>query len=234
MAKALDSVTFIDKAVARYQSEITEIEDQLHSMADLALQDWLLLEACKDYDTIDLGDDIVGKARRKEWKALRDKKRNLEKMIVALQDLRQIAASDDGEKLTPQVRAGDREVSVSSQSGIEDREREVGLPQEVRLLLLRQVVAARLLQPRDTIIQTTRPIAQEPDGFVFCNDFTQIVIEPTADRSGAPTAYKPRRAACRIMRAASSNSRRSSAASGRRLCASPRGATDRSMAASAS
>jgi hypothetical protein len=99
MAKAPESVTLIDKTINRYQSEIAEIDKQLQDVADLALQDWLLLEACKDYDTIELGDDIVGKARRKQWKVLRDKKRNLEKMIAALQDLRQIASTPEGEKL---------------------------------------------------------------------------------------------------------------------------------------
>lgn len=99
MAKAPESVVLIDKTIDRYQAEIADIEQQLQDVADLALQDWLLLEACKDYDTIELGDDIVGKGRRKQWKALRDKKRNLEKMITALQDLRQMAAAPEGEKL---------------------------------------------------------------------------------------------------------------------------------------
>jgi len=99
MAKAPESVVLIDKTITRYQTEIVEIDQQLQDMADLALQDWLLMEACKDYDTIELGDDIVGKARRKQWKALRDKKRNLEKMIAALQDLRQTATAPEGEKL---------------------------------------------------------------------------------------------------------------------------------------
>ena len=99
MAKAPESVILIDKTINRYQADIAEIDQQLQDVADLALQDWLLLEACKDYDTIELGDDIVGKARRKQWKALRDKKRNLEKMIAALQDLRQIASTPEGEKL---------------------------------------------------------------------------------------------------------------------------------------
>jgi hypothetical protein len=99
MAKAPESVVLIDKTITRYQTEIAEIDKQLQGVADLALQDWLLLEACKDYDTIELSDDIVGKARRKQWKALRDKKRNLEKMIAALQDLRQTAAAPEGEKL---------------------------------------------------------------------------------------------------------------------------------------
>lgn len=99
MAKAPESVVLIDKAASRYQAEIAEIDKQLQDVADLALQDWLLMEACKDYDTIELSDDVVGKARRKQWKALRDKKRNLEKMLAALQDLRQVAAAPEGEKL---------------------------------------------------------------------------------------------------------------------------------------
>lgn len=99
MAKTPEAVILIDKTTSRYQVEIAEIDKQLQGMADLALQDWLLLEACKDYDTIELDDNIVGKARRKQWKALRDKKRNLEKMLVALQDLRQVAAAPEGEKL---------------------------------------------------------------------------------------------------------------------------------------
>jgi hypothetical protein len=99
MAKTPEAVMMIDKTMTRYQADIAEIDKQLQGIADLALQDWLLLEACKDYDTIELGDEIVGKARRKQWKALRDKKRNLEKMIAALQDLRQIATAPEGEKL---------------------------------------------------------------------------------------------------------------------------------------
>ena len=99
MAKAPESVVLIDKTIARFQTEIAEIDKQLQGVADLALQDWLLMEACKDYDTIELSDEVVGKARRKQWKALRDRRRNLEKMIAALQDLRQIAAAPEGEKL---------------------------------------------------------------------------------------------------------------------------------------
>jgi hypothetical protein len=99
MAKTPEAVMMIDKTMTRYQADIAEIDKQLQGIADFALQDWLLLEACKDYDTIELGDEIVGKARRKQWKALRDKKRNLEKMITALQDLRQIATAPEGEKL---------------------------------------------------------------------------------------------------------------------------------------
>jgi hypothetical protein len=99
MAPTPETVVLIDETLTRYQHEITEIDKQLQEVAELALQDWLLMEACKDYDTIELGDDIVGKARRKQWKALRDKKRNLEKMIAALQDLRQTAGAPEGEKL---------------------------------------------------------------------------------------------------------------------------------------
>ena len=99
MAKAPESVILIDKTVTRYQTEIVEIDKQLQEVADYALQDWLLMEACKDYDTIEMSDEVVGKARRKQWKALRDRKRNLEKMIAALQDLRQMASAPEGEKL---------------------------------------------------------------------------------------------------------------------------------------
>ena len=99
MAQAPETVVLIDKTLTRYQDEIAEIDKQLQGVADLALQDWLLLEACKDYDTIELSDDVIGKARRKQWKALRDKKRNLEKMIAALQDLRHTAGAPEGEKL---------------------------------------------------------------------------------------------------------------------------------------
>jgi len=92
-------VALIDQSIARYQAEIAEFETLLQAEAQHALEDWLLMEACKDYDTIDLGDDIVGKARRKHWKTLRDQKRNSEKMIAALQDLRLISAAPEGEKL---------------------------------------------------------------------------------------------------------------------------------------
>lgn len=99
MAKNPEIVAAIDKTLAQYQAETADIDRQLQGVADLALQDWLLMEACKDYDTIELSDEVVGKSKRKQWKALRDRKRNLEKMIVALQDLRQTAAAAEGEKL---------------------------------------------------------------------------------------------------------------------------------------
>ncbi len=99
MAKNPEIVAAIDKTIAQHQTEIANIDKQLQGAADLALQDWLLLEACKDYDTIELSDEVIGKAKRKQWKTLRDRKRNLEKMIAALQDLRQTATAAEGEKL---------------------------------------------------------------------------------------------------------------------------------------
>jgi len=101
----VDTVAMIDQTIARYTAEIAAIERELKSQAELALEDWLLVEACKDYDTIELDPDVTGKSRRKQWKALREKKRNTEKMIVALQALRDIAASPDGEKLRKKFEA---------------------------------------------------------------------------------------------------------------------------------
>jgi len=54
----------------------------LQTEANHGVDDWLLMEAGKGYDTIDLADDVAGQARRKHWKALRDQKRNTEKMIT--------------------------------------------------------------------------------------------------------------------------------------------------------
>jgi hypothetical protein len=103
MAKEKDKeepiLAALDKTMARYENEIRDIEQQLQAAAESALFDWLLLEACKDYDTIDLSDAVIGKAQRKQWKALRDRKRNIEKMLAALQDLRQSAATPEGDKL---------------------------------------------------------------------------------------------------------------------------------------
>ena len=103
MAKEKDKddliLAALDKTMARYQNETKDIDQQLQVVAENALADWLLLEACKDYDTIELSDTVVGKAQRKQWKVLRDRKRNIEKMLAALQDLRQIAATPEGDKL---------------------------------------------------------------------------------------------------------------------------------------
>ena len=100
-----EMVKLIDQSIARYQAEIAELETRLQTESNHALEDWLLMEACKDFDTIDLGDDIVGKARRKGWKALRDQKRNTEKMIDALTALRETAAAPEGEKLRKKFEA---------------------------------------------------------------------------------------------------------------------------------
>jgi hypothetical protein len=92
-------VGIIDQTIARYQQDIAALETQLAQEAEGALQDWLLVEACKDYDTIDLDPDVTGKSRRKHFKALREQKRNIEKMLVALQALRETAEAPEGEKL---------------------------------------------------------------------------------------------------------------------------------------
>ncbi len=99
MAAEYDIVLAIDQSIARYLADIADLESQLKAEATLALEDWLLMEACKDYDTIDLDPGVTTKAHRKTFKALRDQKRNLEKMIVALQALRETAAAAEGEKL---------------------------------------------------------------------------------------------------------------------------------------
>ncbi|HZY41980.1 MAG TPA: hypothetical protein VFF59_08265 [Anaerolineae bacterium] len=92
-------VGLIDQTLARYTNDVRSLEDQLQQETATALEDWLLVEACKDYDTIDLDPEVTGKSRRKNFKALREKKRNIEKMIVALQALRETALAPEGEKL---------------------------------------------------------------------------------------------------------------------------------------
>jgi hypothetical protein len=89
----------IEQSIKRLGAERKTLEKHMKETADLALMDWLLLAACADYDTIELDDAITGKAQRKQYKALRDQKRNVEKMLAALQDLQQIAGSPEGEKL---------------------------------------------------------------------------------------------------------------------------------------
>jgi hypothetical protein len=98
-------VGLIDQTIARYTQDIAAIDDQLQQEAATALEDWLLVEACKDYDTIDLDPEVTGKSRRKNFKALREKKRNIEKMIVALQALRETALAPEGEKLRKKFEA---------------------------------------------------------------------------------------------------------------------------------
>ncbi len=100
-----DLVGTIDQTIARYTQDIATLDAQLALEAEAALEDWLLVEACKDYDTIDLDPDVTGKSRRKHFKALRDEKRNIEKMIVALQALRETAQASEGEKLRKKFEA---------------------------------------------------------------------------------------------------------------------------------
>ena len=95
----------IDQTLARYTQDLAAIDAQLTQDAQAALEDWLLVEACKDYDTIDLDPEVTGKSRRKNFKALREKKRNIEKMIVALQALRETALAPEGEKLRKKFEA---------------------------------------------------------------------------------------------------------------------------------
>ena len=91
--------TLIEQSLARHTAEQAALEQELQAEAGLALEDWLLVEACKDYDTIDLDPALTGKSHRKQFKALREKKRNTEKIIEALRALQEIARTPDGEKL---------------------------------------------------------------------------------------------------------------------------------------
>lgn len=99
MSSNWEAAALIEQAVARLTAEQAALEQELQTEASFALEDWLLVEACKDYDTIDLEPTITGKSHRKHFKALREKKRNTEKMIVALQALLEIAETPEGEKL---------------------------------------------------------------------------------------------------------------------------------------
>jgi hypothetical protein len=99
MTDASNAEALIGKSITRLTAETEALEREIQSESEQALEDWLLVEACKDYDTIELDGEITGKAHRKKFKALRDKKRNTEKMIVALQELLQTAQAPEGEKL---------------------------------------------------------------------------------------------------------------------------------------
>jgi hypothetical protein len=98
-------VDMIDQTIARYTQDIATFEAQLAVESQAALEDWLLVEACKDYDTIDLDPEVTGKSHRKHYKALREEKRNIEKMLVALQALRETAEAPEGEKLRKKFEA---------------------------------------------------------------------------------------------------------------------------------
>ena len=103
MATSRDTKALIKATIERLSAERAALEEQLQVEADLAQQDWLLVEACKDYDTIELDDHVTGKVHRKQFKALREKKRNIEKMIEAMQALQEIAQAPEGEKLVKKL-----------------------------------------------------------------------------------------------------------------------------------
>ena len=98
MTPSREAKSLIKATLDRLAAEHTALEEQLQLEAELAQQDWLLIEACKDYDTIELDDQITGKLHRMQYKTLREKKRNLEKMIEALQALQETAQAPEGEK----------------------------------------------------------------------------------------------------------------------------------------
>ena len=99
MATETELSSMIEQTIKRLTAERKALDKQMQETADLALMDWLLLTACVDYDTIELDSAITGKAQRKQFKILRDQRRNLDKMLVALQELQQIAASPEGHRL---------------------------------------------------------------------------------------------------------------------------------------
>lgn len=105
MATESELPVMFEHTIKRLTAERKALDKQMKETTDLALMDWLLLAACTDYDTIELADSVTGKAQRKQYKALRDQKRNVEKMLAALQDLQQIAETPEGEKLRKKFEA---------------------------------------------------------------------------------------------------------------------------------
>ena len=99
MPTELDTIEAIEKLIADLTAEHETIEQELGSEAEKALRDWLIVEACKDYDNIEREPDVTGKSHRKKFKALRDQKRNTEKIIEAMQALLETAKAPEGEKL---------------------------------------------------------------------------------------------------------------------------------------
>ena len=71
MTDASNTEVLIEKSLARLTAECETLEHEIQSEAEKALEDWLLVEACKDYDTIELDGEIMSKAHRKKFKALR-------------------------------------------------------------------------------------------------------------------------------------------------------------------
>ncbi len=105
MAVETELSALIEQTIKRLNAERKAVDKQMKETSDLALMDWLLLTACSDYDTIELDAGITGKVQRKQYKALRDQKRNLEKMLAAMQDLQQMANAPEGEKLRKKFEA---------------------------------------------------------------------------------------------------------------------------------
>lgn len=105
MASEIELSATIERTIKRLTTERKALDKLMQETAAQALMDWLVLAACADYDTIELDTAITGKTQRKQYKALRDQKRNLEKMLAALQDLQQIAESPEGEKLRKKFEA---------------------------------------------------------------------------------------------------------------------------------
>ncbi len=99
MATEFELETILDQTIKHVNAEQRALEKQLHETADHALMDWLLVAACADYDTIELDPQITGKAERKQYKVLREQKRNLEKQLEALKALRETVTASEGEKL---------------------------------------------------------------------------------------------------------------------------------------
>jgi uncharacterized protein YfcZ (UPF0381/DUF406 family) len=105
VASEIELSATIERTIKRLTTERKALDKLMQETAAQALMDWLVLAACADYDTIELDTAITGKTQRKQYKALRDQKRNLEKMLAALQDLQQIAESPEGEKLRKKFEA---------------------------------------------------------------------------------------------------------------------------------
>ena len=49
--------TLIKELITRFTTECETLEREIQSESQKGLEDWLLVEACKDYDTIELEND---------------------------------------------------------------------------------------------------------------------------------------------------------------------------------
>ena len=105
MSVMLDLPTAIENAITRLIGELRDLDQELDQAVTSALEDWLITTACEDYDTIDLNVVLTEKVWRKQFKHLREMRRNLEKMIAALRVLQDTAHSPAGEKLQKKFEA---------------------------------------------------------------------------------------------------------------------------------